>query len=223
MPQHAQKTVDLVAAPDGQRRFGGEHDVSAAALEQVLRGQAPGGDIVHRHAVEQSGIGGHRLGERAVVADNLHASLGGPNKMSLANVARRYDDAAHAVQEHIVDKRGFFLFLAVGVAEQNAVTVNPRRAVDRMRQRRKARVNDRRQQQADDFRLRRGCRRRLSRPVAQGRHRPFDALTGLRAHLVTAIIQQVRHAADGHAGQPRHITNICHLPIPCCLPLACNL
>ena len=55
--------------------------------------------------------------------------------MGLANVARRHDDAAHAMQEHIVDKRGLFLFPAVGVAEQDAVAVSPRRAVDRMRQR----------------------------------------------------------------------------------------
>ncbi|HAU4336825.1 TPA: amino acid adenylation domain-containing protein [Serratia marcescens] len=135
VPQRTQKTVDFVAAPDGQRRFGGEHDVSAAAFEQVLSGQAPGGDIVHRDAVEQRGIDGRPRGKRIVVADDLHAPLGGPDKMGLANVARRHDDAAHAMQEHIVDKRGLFLFLAVGVAEQDAVAVSPRRAVDRMRQR----------------------------------------------------------------------------------------
>ncbi len=135
VPQRTQKTVDFLAAPDGQCRFGGEHDVSAAAFEQVLSGQAPGGDIVHRDAVEQRGIDGRPLGKRIVIADDLHAPLGGPDKMGLANVARRHDDAAHAMQEHIVDKRGLFLFLAVGVAEQDAVAVSPRRAVDRMRQR----------------------------------------------------------------------------------------
>lgn len=41
VPQRTQKTVDFLAAPDGQRRFGGEHDVSAAAFEQVLSGGRP--------------------------------------------------------------------------------------------------------------------------------------------------------------------------------------
>ena len=95
--------------------------------------------------------------------------------------------------------------------------MSPRRAVDRMRQRRKARVDDRRQQQADDLRLRCGA----TPPFRAGRYPRVAIACSMRPRVCALIWWLALFSRFDtlliDACQP-DISNIRHLPI--CLPVS---